>query len=175
MAFSVRPTGGARRRGRLPPLSPPATVYASQDGGRNLTLYSHERYEALLAVRARQATEVFKMRHNQQPRRIMPKTTLGKWSVGLIVAMPLLFILGTSFTDSLYRSVPAGDTILADIAARPALALAMLAGMGAGASAFITGLLAVIGQKERALLVYVSGAIGALLVVFLAGELLFPH
>jgi hypothetical protein len=111
----------------------------------------------------------------KQPWRIMPKTILGKWSVGLIVAMPIFFIIGTSFTNSLYKSVPAGGTILADIAARPALALTMLAGMVAGISAFITGLLAIIRQKEYALLVYVSCSIGALLVLFLAGEILFPH
>ena len=111
----------------------------------------------------------------KQPWGIMPKTTLGKWSVGLIIAMPLLFIIGTSFTNSIYESVPAGGTILADITARPALALTMLAGMTAGISAFITGLLAIIRQKEHALLVYISSLIGALLMLFLAGEILFPH
>jgi hypothetical protein len=105
----------------------------------------------------------------------MSKTTLGKWSIGLIVAMVLLFILGSSFTNSIYKSIPAGRTILADIIARPALALTMLAGMVAGISAFITGLLAIIRQKERALLVYISSSIGALLVLFLVGEILFPH
>jgi len=107
--------------------------------------------------------------------RILPVTSLGKWSVGLILAMPLLFIIGTSFTDTLYQSVPAGGTILADIAARPALALTMLAGMAAGISAFITGLLAVTRQRENALLVYAAGLIGAWLILFIAGEVLFPH
>jgi hypothetical protein len=107
--------------------------------------------------------------------RITPITALGKWSVGLIVVMPLLFLIGTSFTNSIYQSVPAGDTILADIAARPALALTMLAGMVAGISAFITGILAITRQNEYSLLVYASSLIGALLVVFLAGEILFPH
>ena len=111
----------------------------------------------------------------KQAWRITPKTTLGKWSVGLIIAMPILFIIGTSFPNSLYKSIPAGDTILTDIAWRPALALTMLAGMVAGISAFITGLLAIIRHKERALLVYVSSSIGALLVLFLTGEILFPH
>jgi hypothetical protein len=111
----------------------------------------------------------------KQPWRIVPKTKLGKWSVVLIVAMPILFVIGTSFTNSLYKSVPAGVTILADIAARPALALTMLTGMAAGISAFITGLLAIIRQKENALLVYISCLIGALLVLFLAAEILFPH
>ena len=61
------------------------------------------------------------------------------WSVVLIVAMPLLFVIGSSFTDTLYQGVQSGRTILGDIVARPALALTMLAGMGAGISAFITG------------------------------------
>ena len=84
-------------------------------------------------------------------------------------------VVGTSFTNSLYKSVPAGDTILADITARPALALTMLAGMVSGILAFITGLLAVMKQKENAVLVYISTVFGALFVLFLAGEILFPH
>ncbi|MBM3151825.1 MAG: hypothetical protein FJZ96_06420 [Chloroflexi bacterium] len=111
----------------------------------------------------------------KQPWRIAPKTMLGKWSTGLIVAMPFLFIIGTSFANSLYKSIPAGETILADIAGRPALAFTMLVGMVAGISAFITGLLAIIRQKENALLVYVSTVIGALLLLFLTGEIVFPH
>jgi len=106
---------------------------------------------------------------------IRPSTRLGWWSVGLIVAMPILFIIGTSLTNTLYESVPAGETILADIAKRPALALSMLAGMVAGISALITGLLAIIRRKENALLVYVSTVIGALLMLFLTGEIMFPH
>jgi hypothetical protein len=95
--------------------------------------------------------------------------------VGLIIAMPLLFAIGTSFADSLYASAPAGDTIPADIAARPALALTMLAGMLAGILAFITGLLGIVRKRERALLVYISSLIGALLILFLIGEVFFPH
>ena len=107
--------------------------------------------------------------------RIIPITPLGKWSVGLIIVMPLLFIVGTSFTNSIYKSVPAGGAILGDIAVRPALALTMLAGIAAGISAFITGLLAILKQKDHALLVYGSTIIGALLIIFLSGEILSPH
>ena len=105
----------------------------------------------------------------------MPLSSLGKWSVVLIIVMPLLFILGASFTNSLYKSVPSGDTILADIALRPALALTMLAGMASGIIAFITGLLAILTKKEKAVFVYLSTLIGAFLVIFLIGEILFPH
>ncbi len=107
--------------------------------------------------------------------RLMPGTALGTWTVGLIVAMPILFIIGSSFSNSLYELVPAGGTILADIAARPYLALTMLAGMVTGIAAFIVGLLAIVKHKENALLVYVSTVIGGLLILFLIGELAFPH
>ena len=106
---------------------------------------------------------------------LIPKTISGKWSLGLIVAMPILFFIGSSFTNTLYKSVSAGSTILKDIVGRPALALTMLAGMAAGISAFIVGLIAIIRQKERALLVYVATLIGMLLILFLMGEILFPH
>jgi hypothetical protein len=105
----------------------------------------------------------------------MPGNRLGRWSVGLIAVMPILFVIGSSFSDSLYKSVPAGRTILADITARPFLALTMLAGMAAGISGFITGLVAIFKQKEHALLVYVSTVIGGLLTLYLICELAFPH
>jgi hypothetical protein len=105
----------------------------------------------------------------------LPMSGWGWWSIGLIVVMPVLFFLGMSFTDSLYAAVPAGGTLLKDIAARPALALSMLAGFGAGIAALVTGLLGILQKKERGLLVYVSSLIGALVVLYLAAELLFPH
>ncbi len=106
---------------------------------------------------------------------LTPKTKLGKWSLGLIAAMPVLFFFGSSFTNSLYKSVPTGSSIIEDIAKRPALALTMLMGMTTGISAFIAGFTAIIRQKERALLVYVATSIGMLLILFLTGEVLFPH
>ena len=106
---------------------------------------------------------------------LLPKTKLGKWSLGLIITMPVLFIIGASFTNSLYQSVSAGETILADIAQRPALVLTMLSGMATGILAFVTGLIAIIKKKERAIFVYISTFIGALLILFLVGEVLYPH
>ena len=106
---------------------------------------------------------------------ILPKIKLGWWSLGLAAAMLVLFFIGMSLTNLLYKSVPAGGTILKDIAVRSALALTMLAGMVSGISAFIIGLIAIIRQKERALLVYGATLIGALLIIFLLGELIFPH
>ena len=107
--------------------------------------------------------------------RLLPGTSLGRWSVGLIAIMPILFAIGSSFSNSLYKSIPAGRTILADIAARPFLAITMLAGMVAGICGFITGILAIAKQKENTLTVYVSTLIGGLLMLYLVGELAFPH
>ena len=107
--------------------------------------------------------------------RFIPKTKLGRWSVGLIVVMPILFVIGSSFAGSLYESAQAGQTLLADISARPFLAITMLAGMAAGIAGFITGILAIFKQKENALLVYVSTVIGGLLSLYLIADLAFPH
>lgn len=106
---------------------------------------------------------------------MMAKTKLGMWSIGLIIAMPLFFILGTTLSSTMYDSVPAGETIWADISTRPSLSIPMLAGFASGIVAFITGLIAVLKQKERALLVYVAVIIGGALIVFLAGEVISPH
>ena len=104
-----------------------------------------------------------------------PATKQGKWSIGLIVTMFILFFIGTSFTNTLYASVPSGGTILKDITARPALALTMLVGMAAGILAFVVGIVAVVAKKERSFFVYISTFIGMLLTVVLAGEFISPH
>ena len=106
---------------------------------------------------------------------ITPTNPLGWWSLALIILMPVLILIGMSFTDTIYAGVSAGGTILKDIPARPALALTMLTGMGSGIAAFITGLLAILRQRERAVLVYIATLIGGLFVLYLAAEAKFPH
>lgn len=104
-----------------------------------------------------------------------PDTHTGRWSLWLIIAMPLFFLLGSLFTNTLYASTPSGDSILLDIALRPALSLFMLSGMAAGVLAFFSGLLAIIRDKERSIFVFASTLIGSLMVLFLIGEIVFPH
>jgi len=106
---------------------------------------------------------------------LMPGTNLGKWTIGLIVVMPILFLIGTSLSDTLYESVSAGGTILKDIAARPALALTMLAGMATGVAGLITGLVSIIKHKDHSLLVYLATVVGGLLTLYLIAEIAFPH
>jgi len=95
--------------------------------------------------------------------------------LGLAILMPILFVIGNSFVNLPYASVPAGGTILEDVVARPALALTMLAGMAAGIMACLTGVVAITRKNERALLVYAATIAGLLLILFLAGEFLFPE
>ncbi len=105
---------------------------------------------------------------------ITPKTKIGKRSVYLIVAMPLLFIAG-SFLSVYYQNAPASDTIWEDVINRPFLSLTMIVGMGCGLAAFVTGLMAIIREKERGILIYFSVVMGALLIFFLLGEIISPH
>lgn len=104
-----------------------------------------------------------------------PDTNAGKWSLWLIVAMPLFFLLGSLFMNTLYPSIPSGDSILQDIALRPSLSIFMFSGMAAGVLAFFSGLLAILRQKERSIFVFASTLIGSLMLLFLIGEVVFPH
>lgn len=105
----------------------------------------------------------------------MPKTNLGKWSVWLIIAMFVFFVIGLSLPSILYESAPTGNTLLDDVVNRPLLALSMIAGVGASISALITGLVAVLKRKERAILVYGSTLVGAAVTFFVISMFLFPE
>ncbi len=104
----------------------------------------------------------------------IPKTILGRWSVGLIIVMPVFFYIGFSFVG-FYESVLAGKTILQDIILRPGVSLPMLIGMVLGVLSFITGLVSIIRKKEHTLLAYAATMIGGLLTLFLLGEIFLPH
>ena len=95
----------------------------------------------------------------------MPKTILGKWSVSLlglfflsIIALQLLVISG--------QSGPGFN---------PLLAAALVPAGLSGISAFITGIVSIIKSHERAVFVFISTAIGFLVLFFVFGEFLFPH
>lgn len=98
----------------------------------------------------------------------MPKTSLGKWSVRLIIiflSLLLIFRLlvvagqrgGATFFSNLWLTIPALLMVIT------------------GASAFFTGIISIIKNKERAILVYLTTAIGLLILIFCLGEILFPH
>ena len=97
-----------------------------------------------------------------------PKTCLGKWSIGLIV----IFFLSLA---TLYLFIALGERGGETFFSNLLLAIPGLSAAASGILAFITGISAIIRQKERALLVCVATSIGMLLMLFLIGEVLFPH
>lgn len=98
----------------------------------------------------------------------MPKTLLGKWSVGLIV---LFFVLLGSGRFVAQATGGGGETFFDNIP----LALTMLGAGLSGASAFVVGLFGVIKQRERSALVYVAMLIGFLVLAFALGEFFGPE
>lgn len=106
---------------------------------------------------------------------LLPKTKLGGWSVALIIITPVLLRIGMLLAHTIYKLVPAGETILKDIVQRPALALTMLSGMTTGVLAFMVGLTSIIKRREKGILVYLSTLLGMLFSLFLVAEILFPH
>ena len=104
----------------------------------------------------------------------LPKSYLGKWSVGLIVAMPIFLYAGMSFVV-FYESVPSGKTIPEDIIMRPGVALPMLAGFISGIAAFFTGIIGIVKRKDRSVIVFLSTAVGFLMLLWCLAEFIFPH
>lgn len=98
----------------------------------------------------------------------MPHTTLGKWSVGLFGAFIVLILIffgfitagqrgGEGFFDNLYLAIPG-----------------VLSGV-CGIAAFVVGIIAIVKQRERSALTYVAVIIGALITLWIAAEIIFPH
>jgi len=103
-----------------------------------------------------------------------PKSNLGKWSIGLIIMVPILFYLGMSFV-SFYERIPAGETILHDIIVRPGIALPMLAGFISGIAAFFTGLIDIRTKKDRSILVFLSTTIGFFVLLWCLAQFVFSY
>lgn len=104
----------------------------------------------------------------------LPKNSLGRWSVGLVIVMPIFLYIGMSFVD-FYESVLAGKTILLDIVARPGIALPMLAGFISGTAALFTGIIGIMKNKDHSVLIFLSTTIGFFTLLWCLAEILFPH
>lgn len=107
--------------------------------------------------------------------RFFPKSSIGKLSIFFMILMPILFIMGTSFADLLYRSVSSGDTILQDITNRPILAITMLTANTFGVLSFIFSLISILKKNERSISIYITLILTFLFVIFLFLEILSTH
>jgi hypothetical protein len=53
--------------------------------------------------------------------------------------------------------------------------MAVVADYISGIAAFVTGLISIIKSKERSILVFLVVVVGVLALLFLLGEVIFPH
>ena len=98
----------------------------------------------------------------------MPKTKAGKWAVSMAGAFIVLLLVFYGIVISGQRG---GETYFSNLA----LAIPItLAGVCAVAG-LVVGLIAVIRKRERSGLVYVAIVIGALVTLWTAAEIIFPH
>ena len=100
---------------------------------------------------------------------ILPKTCVGKWSVGLIAAAVLLVLFFFAMTGWFNQRGGAGffDNLL--------LTVPMLLAFGCGVAAFVTGMISFFRPRERALLVFLSTLIGLFVLWYGVAEVAFPH
>ena len=98
----------------------------------------------------------------------IPKTPLGQWSIWLITVFIVLFIVFQILVASGQRG---GATFFSNLA----LSIPMLIAGITGILAFFTGIIGIIKNKERSVLVFSSTIIGFFILVFVSAEILFPH
>ena len=87
-----------------------------------------------------------------------PKTIKGIWSVRLILASVLFFILFFAVAAS---GQTGGDTFFSNLA----LAIPMLVAALSAVASFFTGIIAIIRNRERATFVYLSTTLGFLVLL----------
>ncbi len=99
---------------------------------------------------------------------ILPKTPIGKWSTGLIAAFIVFFVLFQLLVLSGQRG---GDTFFSN----PLLTIPVLLAATCGIFALVTGLIGVIGKKERSIIVFLTVLLGFFILAFVVGEIVVPH
>jgi len=100
--------------------------------------------------------------------KFMPATRTGKWSGWLIIGFFVFILLFNIIVTSVRRS---GDTFSVLDPFNIPLALALICAV----ASLVTGLIAIIRHKERAVSVFLAAAIGFYFLFLIAGEFLFPH
>jgi len=98
----------------------------------------------------------------------IPRTILGKWSIGLIIFFFLSFA-------TLQLFIVYGERGGVGFFSNLKLAISALFAGVCSILSFFTGIAAVIRRKERSILVFFATGIGFLVLLFVLGEILFPH
>lgn len=93
---------------------------------------------------------------------LMPKTILGKWSIGLIIAFFLFLVTGMLVVAT---GQTGGNTIFDNLL----ISIPMLSAGICAIASFITGIISIFWKKERNIFIFISTIIG-FLVLFLLPE-----
>ena len=96
------------------------------------------------------------------------KTTLGKWSIGLILSLIVFYIL---FQLLVFSGQRGGETFFSNLALTIPILLAGICGI----VAFFVGVIGIIKSKERSVLVFLTTLVGFSVLFFVLGEVLVPH
>jgi hypothetical protein len=99
---------------------------------------------------------------------ILPKSYLGKWSIGLIAAFAVFFVIFQLLVASGQRG---GETFFSNLA----LTIPILLAGTSGVLSFLIGLIGVIRNRERSILVFLAMLVGFFILLFSIGEVVFPH
>ena len=99
---------------------------------------------------------------------VLPKTALGKWSVGLIIAFFVLFALFLGLAASGHEG---GDTLFSNLL----LTLPIFLAAWCAVLALVLGIIDTMRQRQLSLFVIVAIGVGLVVTFFILGEFLFPH
>ena len=99
---------------------------------------------------------------------LLPSSGLGKKTLLLTFLFWIFFAIFWLVIKAGYRG---GDTYWS----QPALAIPFTIAGICGVSAFFTGLISVIKEKERSILVFLAILWGGFVLFFISGEILSPH
>ncbi|MDP3970567.1 MAG: hypothetical protein Q8P90_02605 [bacterium] len=98
----------------------------------------------------------------------LPQKKLAKISVGLIVAFFVFLWIFYMFVAS---GMTGGDTFFSN----PQLTIPILAAAISGSLSAIVGIVSIIKEKDRSILVFLSVLFGLFVIFFIQGEIFSPH